>query len=104
MVAILHGYQIRLPLAIQNLMLFEEFQDCPPSWILELNNSAILSLRVTQMPPIKFWLNRTVLEEGHLGHWNRRITCIAILNFHNTPMPHIMFKFNQTDRSVANVI
>ena len=22
------GYQIRLPLAIQNLMLFEEFQDC----------------------------------------------------------------------------
>ena len=55
------------------------------------------------------WL--TVLEEmwfeefqdgGHLGHWNR--TILAILNFHNTPMPPIMFKLNQTYRSVADVI
>ena len=31
----------------------------PPSWILELNDAAILNLHVTSMPPIKFWLNLT---------------------------------------------
>ena len=44
------------------------------------------------------WL--TVWEEmwsdefhgGHLGYWNRMI--LAILNFHNTPMPPIKFKLN----------
>ena len=54
------GYQIRVPLAIENLM-FVEFQDChapwPPTWILELNDLAILNLHATPMPPIKFRLN-----------------------------------------------
>ena len=36
------------------------------------------------------------------GHWNR--WTLAILNFHNTPMPPIMFKLNQTYRLVADVI
>ena len=84
----------------------------PSSWILELNDSAILNLHFTPMPPIKFlptWL--TVWEEmwfqefqdgGHLGHWNRRI--LAIMNFHITPMPPIMFKLKQTYPSVADVI
>ena len=31
----------------------------PPSWILELKDSAILNLHFTSMPPIKFWLNLT---------------------------------------------
>ena len=38
---------------------------------------------------------------GHLGNWNR--TILAILNFHNTPMPPIKFKLNQTYRSGADV-
>ena len=29
----------------------------PPSWILELNDSAVLNLHVALMPPIKFWFN-----------------------------------------------
>ena len=41
-------------------------------------------------------------DGGHLGYWKRRIW--ASLNFHNTPMPPIMFKLNQTYRSVADVI
>ena len=39
---------------------------------------------------------------GHLGNWNR--WTLAILNFHNTPMPPIMFKLSQTYRLVADVI
>ena len=39
---------------------------------------------------------------GYLGYWNR--TILAILNFHNTPMPPIKFKPNQTYRSGAYVI
>ena len=55
------GYQMRLPLAIQNLMLFEVSRLSPwlPSWILEQNDLAILNLHVTMMPPIKFQLNLT---------------------------------------------
>ena len=34
--------------------------------------------------------------------WNR--TILAILNFYNTPLPPIMFKPNQTYRSIADVI
>ena len=106
------GYQIRLPLAIQNLMLFEEFQVChhghhPGYW-----NWMIQQFWITISPrrlPSSFgstWL--TVWEEmwfqdgGHLGHWNRRI--LAILNFHITPMPPIKFKLNQTYRLGADVI
>ena len=85
----------------------------PPSWIMELNDEAVLNLHVTPMPPIKFCLNLTYCfwekmwfedfqDGGHLGHWNRRI--LAILNFHNTPMPPITFKLNQTYPLVADVI
>ena len=38
----------------------------------------------------------------HLGYWNR--TILAILNFHNTPVPPIKFKLNQTYHSGADVI
>ena len=81
------GCQIRLPLAIQNLM-FEVsgLPPWPPSWILKLNNLAILNLHVTPMPPIKFQLNLT------------------IQNFHNTPIPPNMFKLSQTYHLVADVI
>ena len=41
-------------------------------------------------------------DGGHLRHWNR--TILAILNFHNTPMPPIMFRLNKTYSSVADVI
>ena len=36
----------------------------PPSWILELNDSAILNLHFTLMPPITFWLNLTYCLGG----------------------------------------
>ena len=83
-----------------------------PSWILELNNSAILNLHVTPMPPIKFRLNLTFCFGGdvvwRISGWQPAWTLdkrvIAILNFHDTPMPPITFKLNQTYRSVANVI
>ena len=39
---------------------------------------------------------------GHLGYSNR--TILAILNFHNTPMPPIKFKLNQTYRLGTDVI
>ena len=39
---------------------------------------------------------------GNLRYWNR--TILAILNFHNTSMPPIKFKLNQTYRSRADVI
>ena len=38
---------------------------------------------------------------SHLGYWNR--TILAILNFHNTPMPPIKFRLNQTYCSGADV-
>ena len=56
--------------------------------------------QVSAQPDLLF--GRRCGLNSHLGHWNRRIT--AILNFHNTPMPPIMFKLNQTYRSVADVI
>ena len=61
------GYQIRLPLAIQNLKLFRRVSRLPPwppSWILQLNNLAILNLHVTSMPPIKFRLYPTYCLGG----------------------------------------
>ena len=84
----------------------------PSSWILEMNDSAILNFHSPQCLPSSFgstWL--TLWEEmwseefqdgGHLEHWNRRI--LAILNFHITPMPPIMFKPNQTYPFIADVI
>ena len=60
----------------------------PPSWILELNDPAILNLHVTLMPPSSFgstW--QPVWEEmrfeefqdgGRLGPWNRTILAIWI--------------------------
>ena len=83
----------------------------PSSWILELNDLAILYLHVTLMPPIKFRLN--VWEEmwfeefraghhcGQLGYWNRMI--LAMLNFHNNPKLPLKFKPNQTYHSGADV-
>ena len=109
------GYQIRLPLAIQNLLLFEEFQDCLHGRHLGYWNWTKQQFWISMSPlciSLSFastWVN--VWEEmwfeefqdgGHLGHWNR--WTLAILNFHNTPMPPIMFKLNQTYRSVADVI
>ena len=41
-------------------------------------------------------------DGGYLGYWNRMI--LAILNFHNTPMPPIKFKLNQTYCSGADAI
>ena len=108
-------YHIKLPLAIQNLMLFEEFQDCHHGCYLGYWNWMIqqfwISISLWCLPSSfgSTWL--TVWEEmwfeefqdgGHLGHWNRRI--LAILNFRNTPMPPIMFKLIQTFPSVADVI
>ena len=63
------GYQIRLPLAIKNLMLFEEFQDSRHGrhlgyWYCTI--LAILNLRVTPVPPIKFRLNVTFDLEGDM--------------------------------------
>ena len=36
----------------------------PPSWLLELNDLAILNLHDTPMPPIKFQLNLTYCLGG----------------------------------------
>ena len=47
---------------IQNLMLFEEFQDCCYCCHLGYWNGtilAILNFYVAPMPPIRFWLNLT---------------------------------------------
>ena len=68
-----------------------------------------MSLRCLPPSFTSTWL--TVWEEmwfeefqdgSHLGHWNN--WTLAILNFHNTLMPPIMFKLNQTYCSVADVI
>ena len=70
------------------------------SWILELNDSAILNLHFTTMPPIKFPLNLTFKEfqdghhGGHLGYLNG--TILAILNLCVTVMPPIKFQLNRT--------
>ena len=72
----------------------------PSSWILELNDSAILNLHFTPMPPIKFRLNLTFEEfqDGcrgdRLGYRNG--TILAILNFCVTMMPPIKFQLNLT--------
>ena len=96
-------------------MLFEKFQDCHYGRHLGYWNWMIQQFWISISPrylPSSFgstWL--TVWKEiwfekfqdgDHLGHWNRRI--LAILNFHITPMPPIMFKLNQTYPSVADVI
>ena len=60
------GNQIRLPLAILNLMLFEEFRDGYHGGHLEYQNGnilPILNLHVAPMPYTKFRLNLTY----HLG-------------------------------------
>ena len=62
------------------------------------------SIQVSAQPDTvweEMWFEE-LQDGGHLGHWNRRI--LAILDFHNTPMPPIMFKLNQTYRLVADVI
>ena len=41
-------------------------------------------------------------DGGQLGYWNRMV--LAILNFHNNPMPPIKCKLNQTYHSGADVI
>ena len=91
------------------------FQDCHHDCHLGYWNWKRQQFWISMSPrclPSNFastWL--TVWEEmwfeefqdgGHLGHWNR--WTLAILNFHNTPMPPIMFKLNQTYHSVADVI
>ena len=96
-------------------MLFEEFQDCHHGRHLGYWNWTMQQFWISMSPrclPSSFastWL--TVWEEmwfeefqdgGHLGHWNW--WTLAILNFHNKPMPPIMFKLSQTYRSVADVI
>ena len=50
-------------------MSFEEFQDCHCGGQLGYRNGkvlAILNLRVTVMPPIKFWLNPTYCSGGDM--------------------------------------
>ena len=42
---------------------------CPSSWILYLNDSAILNLHFTPMPPIKFRLNLTFEEISRWPPW-----------------------------------
>ena len=96
-------------------MLFEKFQDCHHSRHLGYWNWTMQQFWISMSPrclPWSFastWL--TVWEEiwfeefqagGHLGHWNR--WTLAILKFHNTPMPPIMFKHNQIYHLVADVI
>ena len=44
---------------------------------------------------------RCGLKNFKTGYWNRMI--LAILNFHNFPMPPITFKLNQTYRLRADV-
>ena len=83
----------------------------PPSWILELNDLAILNRYLA----IKFRLNLTYcwkemwFEEfqdsfhgGHLGYWNKMI--LAIQNFRNTQMPPIKLRINKTFCPGADVI
>ena len=97
------------------LMLFEEFQDRTMAAILDIGIEWFSKFWISILPwcfPSSFgstWL--TVWEEmwfeefqdgDHLWHWKRRI--LAVLNFHNTPVPPIMFKVNQTYPSVADVI
>ena len=84
----------------------------PPSWILNWTMQQFwisMSLRCILSSFSSTWL--IVWEEmwfeefqdgSHLGHWNR--WTLAILNFHNTPMPPIMFKLDQTYCLVADVI
>ena len=88
------GYKIWLRLAIQNLMLFKEFQYCRHGRHLEYWNwmiLAILNLQVTSMPPIKFRLSLTYGLVGDmvwrisrwppwqpLAYWNGTISTILI--------------------------
>ena len=92
-------------------MLFEEFQDCHHGRHLGYWNWTMQLFWISMSPrclPSSFastWLTvweEVWFEEFHLEHWNR--WTLAVLNFHNTPMPPIMFKLNQTYRSVADVI
>ena len=109
------GYQIRLPLAIQSLMLFEEFQDCHHGHHLGYWNWMIQQFWISISPrcfPSSFGSTGLIAWEemwfeefqdgGHLGHWNRRI--LATLNCHITPVPPIMLMLNQTYLTVADVI
>ena len=75
-----------------------------PSWILELNVSAILNFHVTPIPPIKFWLNLTYFLGGDMVWRISRWEAIVDIGTDGCPMPLIMLKLNQTYRSVADVI
>ena len=82
------------------------------SWILELNDSAILNLHFTTMPPIKFWLNLTYCLGGdviwRISRWwpswtmEQKDFSKSVFPYH--PLPPIMFKLSQTYPSVADVI
>ena len=100
------GYQIRLPLVIQNLMLFEEFQDCHHGRFLGNWNWMIQQFWIPIYPDA----SHQVLAQSDLLFGRRcdlkKLKMAAILdigtrilaipNFHITPMPPIMFKLNQT--------
>ena len=81
-------------------MSFEEFQyGCHGGYLGYQNGTilAILNLYVAQMPPIKFWLDRTYglgRDGRHLGYRNG--TILAILNLYNAPMPPVRFRLNLT--------
>ena len=97
-----------------------------PSWLSDqivFSNSEcwcrLKSFKIEQWPQLHPILLAAILDIGiewfrnsespfypdashQVSSWKRRI--LAILNFHNTPMPPIMFKVNQTYPSVADVI
>ena len=68
----------------------------PPSWLLELNDLAILNLHVGRR------YGWRISWKPSWPPWNKMI--LAILNFHNTPIPPIKLKLNQTYCLGADVI
>ena len=99
-------------------MLFEEFQDRRMTVILDIGTERLsnsesqchpdASHQVSVQSDLLFWKQMKFKEfqdehyGGHFGYWNR--TILATLKFHNTPMPPIKLKLNQTYRSGADVI
>ena len=92
------GNQIRLPLAIQNLMLFGEFQDCHHGHYLGYGTERFSNSESPRHPDashqISVQSNLRFSRRGGLKILEQKD--LAILNFHNTPMPPIKCKLNQT--------
>ena len=94
---------IRLPLAIPRIWCcLKSFKIATMAPILDTRTEQLSNSESPCHPNASYQVSAQSGHGGHLGYWNR--TILAILNFHNTPMPPIKFKLNQTYCSGADVI